>query len=551
MLKVAVLVNNTHQCPIEAYETVKESLANSCISEIFVLELYGESLLKKDRLFLYLSRGVSWLVRSLCTSVVFSIEVLINNLLGNKLPYLESYDLHSISDERIKTLRLEVVFSKSGYVSRLTKKSAMYLGELDLDLIVNCGGGIWKGEILKCAKHGMISLHHADNDTNRGGPPCFWEVFRREDFTGFIIQKLTEELDNGIVVSKGCVTTQRFWATNYNKCRKSATNQLRRIIRNLELNTCYLSASTEWQPNIYSYNLFRNPSFRELTKYILMSLCLLTIKFIRRLLSLKPMWRTYITLHSSWDNFELRKCKEVLPKKGRFLADPHILRIKEKTYLYVEDCDIRSEKAHISCYEIDRDQDIVQFIGVAIKEQFHISFPNSFVFNGVTYMTVESIEDGCINVYRNESNPVKWTLAEKIVFKDLTPVDPIVFLKNNQWHLIFSDCEYGNEFYHFFADKPIIGDWSCSNNGNPLLLTEKYSRNGGLVNHCNEIFRIAQSSGFDNYGKKMHIMRISNCDNSISFEPKLLTIEARFSRIAKGVHTLSGIDSVTAFDAWD
>ena len=49
---------------------------------------------------------------------------------------------------------------------------------------------------------GIISFHHGDNNINRGGPAGFWEVFNEEPSTGFIIQRLTEELDGGDVIFK-------------------------------------------------------------------------------------------------------------------------------------------------------------------------------------------------------------------------------------------------------------------------------------------------------------------------------------------------------------
>ena len=67
-----------------------------------------------------------------------------------------------------------------------------------------------KGEILNICRLGIISFHHGDNNFNRGGPPGFWEVFNREPSTGFIIQRLTEEIDGGDVIFKGKITTSYF-----------------------------------------------------------------------------------------------------------------------------------------------------------------------------------------------------------------------------------------------------------------------------------------------------------------------------------------------------
>ena len=62
--------------------------------------------------------------------------------------------------------------------------------------------GILKGKILETSKFGVISYHHGDNDFYRGVPAGFWEVYNKDPITGFIIQKLNNELDNGEILFK-------------------------------------------------------------------------------------------------------------------------------------------------------------------------------------------------------------------------------------------------------------------------------------------------------------------------------------------------------------
>ena len=60
----------------------------------------------------------------------------------------------------------------------------------------------------------MLSFHHGDNRVNRGGPSGFWEVLNDIPSSGFIIQKLTEELDGGEVLLRGNIMTRDFWLLN-------------------------------------------------------------------------------------------------------------------------------------------------------------------------------------------------------------------------------------------------------------------------------------------------------------------------------------------------
>ena len=75
-------------------------------------------------------------------------------------------------------------------------------------MIIRGGKGILTGKILNLCRLGILSIHHGNNEINRGGPPGFWEVFNKEPSSGFIVQRLTEELDGGDVYVKGVNTNK-------------------------------------------------------------------------------------------------------------------------------------------------------------------------------------------------------------------------------------------------------------------------------------------------------------------------------------------------------
>src|SRR5207249_3634206 len=78
-----------------------------------------------------------------------------------------------------------------------------------IDVFVRLGFRILRGKILRAARYGVWSYHHADNAVNRGGPPGFWEVFHDHPVTGSILQILTEDLDNGTVLYRSFSSTDR------------------------------------------------------------------------------------------------------------------------------------------------------------------------------------------------------------------------------------------------------------------------------------------------------------------------------------------------------
>ena len=62
-------------------------------------------------------------------------------------------------------------------------------------------------------KFGIISLHLGDDLKYRGGPSGFWGYIIEVN-SGFIIQQLTENLDNGNILFRGNISTEKTWLLN-------------------------------------------------------------------------------------------------------------------------------------------------------------------------------------------------------------------------------------------------------------------------------------------------------------------------------------------------
>ena len=137
---------------------------------------------------------------------------------------------------------------------------------------------------------------------------------------------------------------------------------------------------------------------------------------------------------------------ELKANKNRFLADPNIFIHKNEKYILAEDCSLKTQKAHISCFKIDPNNRKAVRLGIAIKEKFHLSFPYTFEYKGDSFMSVESGEDESISVYKCEGNPLCWDCIYRFVpFKNSKPADPLIWFQNDYWWLCFSmimKCTY-------------------------------------------------------------------------------------------------------------
>lgn len=107
----------------------------------------------------------------------------------------------------------------------------------EIDLILRLGGrGIYRGDILSCARLGLVSIHHGDNRAFRGGPPGFWEVLEGASTMGFVVQRLTEKLDGGEILARGELPVTRYAIQNRKRLFEQADNSLARVIEHVLVN---------------------------------------------------------------------------------------------------------------------------------------------------------------------------------------------------------------------------------------------------------------------------------------------------------------------------
>jgi folate-dependent phosphoribosylglycinamide formyltransferase PurN len=153
------------------------------------------------------------------------------------------------------------------------------------DLFLRFGFRILRGKILSASQYGILSLHHGDTASYRGGPPAFWEVIENSKTTGVTLQILTEALDSGIILSKTILRTDTnsfyrnqqkiYWAGS--KLFIEQLNEMAKIgVDN------YLASKQSVYANEPKGKLYRNPD-HSTSLIILVQFVLRTI--IRQLIS--------------------------------------------------------------------------------------------------------------------------------------------------------------------------------------------------------------------------------------------------------------------------
>ncbi len=137
--------------------------------------------------------------------------------------------------------------------------------------------------------------------------------------------------------------------------------------------------------------------------------------------------------------------------------------------------------------------------GLALDEEFHLSYPRVFRHRGSWYMTPESEQADRVALYRADTFPMEWErVATLVEGEDLA--DPTVFRHDGRWWMFVGAAADHDRLRLFHASDP-EGPWK-EHAKSPLIVDDAgVSRPaGGVVQRDGGLFRLAQDSE-ERYGR--------------------------------------------------
>jgi hypothetical protein len=447
-------------------------------------------------------------------------------------------------------LAVRPVVSPSGHVHRFAPEDIAAIKSRNLDLILRMGSGILRGEILNAAAHGIVSFHHGDNRTHRGGPAGFWEVLEKRDFSGYIVQRLTEQLDAGEVLARGEVATKARYLLNQHhlfKCSlASMVDVLARIGREGALERSPRDAAIDW----YSNPLYSTPSVTDSLRYLYMLLGRALAGIARRLFVRRDVWELRL-LETDWRALFAARARPLVPPRGRFWADPFIVSRSNAKVIFFEEYEFARGRAHIAAL-VGAGDGAFAYAGPVVEAPYHLSFPFVFHYQGRYYMCPETHEAGAIQLWRCVSFPLEWRF-EKTIFAGIAACDTMLFESDGRWWLLTNldrggAGDFCRELHVFHSDSPLSEAWTPLP-GNPVVTGASRARNAGLLQRDGRIYRLAQAQGFDLYGKSIRLFEITALSERDYRENLVAELLPGSGLRAKGVHHLSACEGAVVFDA--
>ncbi|XAR52300.1 N-acetylglucosaminyl-proteoglycan 4-beta-glucuronosyltransferase [Bertholletia excelsa] len=196
---------------------------------------------------------------------------------------------------------------------------------------------------------------------------------------------------------------------------------------------------------------------------------------------------------------------------SNFVADPFLYAQGDILYLFFETKNSITMQGDIGVARSTDKGATWQHMGIALDEDWHLSYPYVFDYNGQIYMMPEGSAKGDLRLYRAVDFPLKWTLEKSIIEKPL--VDSFIINHDGKYWLFGSDHSRigtikNGQLEIWYSSSP-LGPWK-PHKKNPIHNTKKSmgARNGGRPFIYNgNLYRVGQDCG-ETYGRRVHIFNV-------------------------------------------
>ena len=426
----------------------------------------------------------------------------------------------------------------------------------ELDVAVRFGFRILKGDALRIARYGVWSYHHGDNLVNRGGPAGFWEVMEDAEVTGSVLQRLTEELDNGQVLYRTFSPTSKFSvAKNQSDLFWSSTTVLPRVLEDLHrhgpaaLEEC--ASRSSWHG--YSNRLYVVPKNREMAR--------LLVRLARRYFA--ERLRTTVVFDQWFVAYRTRgeapagqsvpdsgyyRFKKLIPPPDRFWADPFVAEHEGRRFIFVEEFLYRANCGRVSVFEIDAAGKASGPVPV-LERDYHLSYPFVFEWEGSHYMIPETHASRQIELFRAARFPYEWVF-DRVLIPDIRAVDATLAQVDGLWWLFTSVASSAempwNDLCLFYARSP-LGPWTAHQR-NPVKSDTRTARPAGRpFEWKGKLYRPAQDCS-RRYGHSIVINEIKRIDPAEFWETEVSRISPNWTEGLLATHTINASDTITVID---
>ncbi|CAN1172023.1 Glucosamine inositolphosphorylceramide transferase 1 [Linum perenne] len=225
---------------------------------------------------------------------------------------------------------------------------------------------------------------------------------------------------------------------------------------------------------------------------------------------------------------------------SNFVADPFLYVQGDTLFLFFETKNPLTMQGDIGVAKSTDKGATWQQLGIALDEDWHLSYPYVFDYHGQIYMIPEGSLKGDLRLYRALEFPLQWTLEKILMKKPL--VDSTIINYDGQYWLFGSDHSgFGTkkngqlEIWH--SSSP-LGPWK-PHKKNPIYNVNKKmgARNGGRPFLYNgNLYRFGQDCG-ETYGRRVRVFKVETLSKN---DYKEVEVPLGFEESTKGRNAWNG-----------
>lgn len=459
-----------------------------------------------------------------------------------------SKKLVSLEGELEKVPKIRCTTSRKDYTDYFTPEDIRMIKEHQLDFILRFGFNIMRGDILHVAKYGIWSFHHGDEQQFRGGPPGFWEIYKKVPVTGAILQRLTERLDAGVVMRKGYFKTIRHsWSGQIDQLFFETAHWPLQVARGI---TRKEPGSLKGSPSDTKAPVYRNPKNAAMLRFLWI---LLTARF-------RFHWNRLFKAEE-WNIgiIETPVCKlltsEKLPqprwigpvRSHGYAADPFAMSGNDILRIFFESYDYRKASGTIDMIALDLKNNKVSGPVTSIEKTFHLAYPFVFRHNGTWFCIPESAQNHSADLYRWLEEEQRMVFVQTLM-TGIDAVDVTLVEHQDLWWLFFTTKHLSDtHLFAAFSDE-LFGPYTMHQN-NPVKTDIRGSRPAGTPFYCHgTLYRPTQDCS-RTYGGEIVIQKIRVLSPvSFSEEPCKVIHPFNNSPYPSGIHTIAESGGYTLVD---
>ena len=267
-------------------------------------------------------------------------------------------------------------------------------------------------------------------------------------------------------------------------------------------------------------------------------------------LQLRPRMWALMAADGAPETFDPRRGRPIAGVGDGFCADPFLLKRDDGLFLFYEAYDYAAKRGHISVAKHDG-KDFAP-IGVALKADYHLSFPFVFAVGDDFFMMPETHQAKRLEIWRATNFPTGWT-PHATALSGVACADSAIVFHRGAWWLFtnISDDDYNDfcsELHLYRMDGPLLENLT-PHPLNPVVVDARRARGAGRVfERDGRLFRMSQDNEGEGYGYGVNIMEITQLDMSDYQEKVVRTIRPTFDPALIGCHHIDFADDFVVFD---